>query len=85
MACSCRSPFEKGPLEGSPFDRALSSMLKVNSESCLGSQNSGSAGLGSQRSLHSNASTPQSGADVNPAERLCFNDSAYAEGGAPQP
>ena len=69
-------------MEGSPFDRALSSMLKVNSESCLTSQNSSSAESTSQRSLVSIASTPGSHADVNPAGKMCFNDSAYAEGEA---
>ncbi|CAL5229280.1 g12574 [Coccomyxa viridis] len=77
---AARSPFEKGPMVSSPFDRALSSMLKVNSESCLTSQNSSSAGSASQRSLQSIASAPGSGADMNPASKMCFNDSAYAEG-----
>ena len=83
--CSCRSPFDESPLQGSPFDRALSSMLKVNSDSCLAGQNSSGEGSASQKSLPSNGSTAGSAAELSPSSAMRFYDSAYAEGEAPPP
>jgi len=88
----CRSPFER-----SPFDRALSGMLKrrTHSESCLVALNSSSAASEEPRSLQSTASIPegsvaasegsaQSGIDADLLSTMRFNDSAYAEGGDTQ-